>query len=76
MGFHGGEISFRPRLPDRFARIRFRLQVRGQRLDVALDHAGTSYTLLDGGALTIRHEGEELSLTPGEALHRPAVAPG
>ena len=69
---YGGEISFRPRLPEAFGRLRFRLQVRGQRLEVAMDHQGTTYTLLDGSGLAIAHDGEELTLAPGEAQHRAA----
>ncbi len=68
---HEGELSFRPRLPEMFGRLRFRLQVRGQRFEVALDHQETRYTLLEGSQLRIRHEDEILTLKPGKTVSRP-----
>lgn len=59
----GGRISFRPRLPDEWSRLSFPLTIRGQRLRVEIDHATTTYRLVEGERLTIGHAGEELALT-------------
>ncbi len=67
---HDGTISFRPRLPGFFKRFRFRLQIRGQRLEVAIEREGTTYTLIDGSHLAIHHDGEELTLEPGQPVRR------
>jgi alpha,alpha-trehalose phosphorylase len=59
-----GDVSFQPRLPAEWERLRFRLQVRGQLIEVDMTHAGTEYTLLEGRGLPIRHDGQELRLAP------------
>jgi alpha,alpha-trehalose phosphorylase len=59
-----GDVSFHPRLPAEWERLRFRVQVRGQVIEVDMTHAGTEYTVLEGRGLPIRHEGEELRLAP------------
>ncbi len=59
-----GEIAFTPRLPREWDRLRFRIQVRGQLIEVDMTHDGTEYTLLEGRGLLIRHDGEELRLVP------------
>jgi alpha,alpha-trehalose phosphorylase len=61
-----GEVCFRPRLPAEWDRLRFRLEVRGQLIEVDMTHAGTSYRLLAGNGLPIRHDGELLRLAPQE----------
>ena len=59
-----GDVSFRPRLPEGWDRLRFRIQVRGQLIEVDMTHAGTDYRLLQGSGLVISHDDEELRLTP------------
>jgi alpha,alpha-trehalose phosphorylase len=69
----GGRISFRPRLPDGWDRLAFCLSVRGRRLRVEIDHAATIYRLVEGEELTIRHDGEELTLAAaGRTVTRPS----
>jgi alpha,alpha-trehalose phosphorylase len=58
---YDGEARFAPRLPAGWSRLRFRVQLRGQRLEVDMTPAGTNYTLLDGDGLTISHFGEEMA---------------
>ena len=58
-----GRISFRPRLPEEWSRLGFPLTIRGQRLRIDIDHAATTYRLIEGERLTIHHDGEEISLT-------------
>jgi alpha,alpha-trehalose phosphorylase len=62
---HDGTLSFRPqRLPEPQAVLRFPLTYRGQLLDVAISPDSTTYSLRDGERLDIRHEDEEIALTP------------
>jgi alpha,alpha-trehalose phosphorylase len=62
---HRGQISFRPRLPERWRRLRFRLTIRGSAITVEVRPDQTTYTLRDGGDLSIEHEGEALTLNSG-----------
>ena len=61
-----GDVSFRPRLPAEWDRLRFRIRVRGQLIEVDITHAGTDYTLLEGQGLPIRHDDQQLRLAPEE----------
>lgn len=60
-----GILSLDPQLPDGISRLRFRLRWRDFRVTVDVNHSDVSYTLRDGpgGELTIRHAGEELTLS-------------
>ncbi len=49
-----GEVRFQPRLPDGWDRLRFRVQVRGQVIEVDMTHAATTYRLLEGSVLQVR----------------------
>jgi len=73
VGFGGlrddeGILSIDPQLPDGISRLVFRLRWQGFRLTVDVDHAKVTYTLRDGPGteLTIRHAGEDLTLTTDE----------
>lgn len=66
-----GEAHFTPRLPEGWTRLRFRMQVRGQLIEVDMTPGETSYRLVDGRGLLVHHAGEELRLTPGEPVRRP-----
>ncbi len=60
-----GILSLDPQLPDGISRLRFRLRWRDFRLTVDVNHSDVAYTLRDGpgGELTIRHAGDELTLS-------------
>ena len=61
-----GVLALDPQLPPEINRLRFRLRWRGFRITVAVDHDEVTYTLRDGetgGAVSIRHAGEDLELT-------------
>jgi alpha,alpha-trehalose phosphorylase len=60
-----GEARFAPRLPAGWTRLRFRLQVRGRRLEVDLRPDATTYTLLEGEPLTVRHFDAPVALVAG-----------
>ena len=70
-----GELRFAPRLPAEWDRLRFRVQVRGQLVEVDMTAAATIYRLLDGPGILLRHFGDELRLTPGTPAVRPVPAP-
>jgi alpha,alpha-trehalose phosphorylase len=71
-----GDVRFSPRLPGGWDRLRFRIQVRGQLLEVDMTPVITTYTLIEGTGLRLEHFGEDLVVRPGAPLHRPAEAPG
>ncbi len=59
----GGVLSFSPRLPAAWQRLRFRLRTRGRLLEVDLARAEATYRLVEGEALTIYHRCREVRLT-------------
>lgn len=60
-----GILTFKPRrLPDQPGKLRFPLTYRGQVLDVELGPEGARYSLREGGGFMIRHEDEEIHLSP------------
>lgn len=64
-----GTLSFWPRrAPQDNATLRFPLTYRGQILQVEVGSGTVEYTLLDGDGLTIRHETEEIRLTPDRRM--------
>jgi alpha,alpha-trehalose phosphorylase len=69
-----GDVRFHPRLPADWNRLRFRVQVREQLVEVDITHASTTYRLLEGHSLQIEHFGEQLRLTRAASLTRPAPA--
>jgi alpha,alpha-trehalose phosphorylase len=61
---YSGQLCFHPILPDVLDRLRFRLVCRDQILEVDVSRTTTRYTLESGAGLTIRHEKEEIDLSP------------
>jgi alpha,alpha-trehalose phosphorylase len=62
---HDGTLSFWPRrAPDDNATLRFPVTYRGQILGVEVGLEKVEYTLREGECLLIRHEREEVRLTP------------
>ncbi len=47
---YGGQLSFRPQLPERLSRLKFALRWRGYRLAVTVSADGVQYELEDGPA--------------------------
>jgi len=74
---HGGELSFKPRLPPALSGLSFGLGFRGRQLRVHVDREQATYELTSGAELQVVHHGEKLSLTPGGQLARaiPAACP-
>jgi alpha,alpha-trehalose phosphorylase len=64
-----GEVHFNPRLPDGWTRLRFRVQVRGQVIEVDITLDGTTYTLVEGRGLLIFDRDTPIRLVPeGELI--------
>jgi len=61
---YDGQLSFNPVQFEGQGRIRFPLAVRGQRIEVDMKSDCTTYTLLQGDGLVIRHRDEEIRLSP------------
>jgi alpha,alpha-trehalose phosphorylase len=65
-----GDVRFHPRLPGEWEGLRFRVQVRGQVIEVDMTHEATTYRLVEGRGILVAHFGEHLRLTPGEPVRR------
>jgi len=69
-GFGGlrddGRVSFAPRLPAAWSRLRFRLLLGDALLQVTLTAHAATYELLAGEALEVRHFGQPLRVVAGE----------
>ncbi|MFD8740711.1 glycoside hydrolase family 65 protein [Streptomyces sp. NPDC059618] len=59
---HGDTLEFAPRLPERFSRLAFSLEVLGRQLRVEIERDTATYTLAAGGPLEIRHHRETLTV--------------
>ena len=68
---HDGTLSFAPRLPEGIDRLAFSIARRGTILRVEILPAAATYRIVAGEALRLRHHGEELEVTPAEAVSRP-----
>ncbi len=62
---YGGHLSFDPKLPVPWERLRFPLTVRGMSLVVDIQPETVTYVLRQGSELTISHQGQEVRLTIG-----------
>jgi alpha,alpha-trehalose phosphorylase len=70
-----GEVRFRPRLPAEWQRLRFRVEVRGQLVEVDMTPDATTYRLVTGHGLLIQHDDELVRLAPGAPVRRAVYAP-
>jgi alpha,alpha-trehalose phosphorylase len=68
---YNGRISFDPRFPPPIQRLRFPLEIRGQRLEVEISQKSATYTLTKGAGLVITHQGKEIELSRGEPVSLP-----
>jgi alpha,alpha-trehalose phosphorylase len=59
---YDGRLSFHPRLPARWYRLRFPLTVRGQRLEVDIRPESTFYRLVEGRGMAFEHAGHKIEL--------------
>jgi alpha,alpha-trehalose phosphorylase len=68
---HGGQLSFRPRLPGALTRLCFRLMFRGRSLMVEVEREEARYSLLEGEPLEIEHNGERVTVNGDEPARLP-----
>ena len=57
------QLSFRPTLPEELPRLRYRLLFRGRLLRVTVERESTTYELVRGEPLTVRHERDDVELS-------------
>ncbi|GAA3745318.1 glycoside hydrolase family 65 protein [Streptomyces tremellae] len=68
---HSGErLEFTPKLPERLRRLAFKVHIFGRRLRVEIKATAVTYTLLEGEPLTLRHCGEEITVTADAPVER------
>ncbi|MEU8756373.1 glycosyl hydrolase family 65 protein [Streptomyces chartreusis] len=59
----GDSLGFAPKLPEAISRLAFRLEARGRRLRVEIEHSRVTYTLLDGAPLELWHFDEPVTIS-------------
>ena len=69
---YDGNLSFDPKLPKEWDRLRFSLRYRDSRIEVEITHEGITITLLGGDPLQITVCGVEYGLTAEEPIESPA----
>jgi alpha,alpha-trehalose phosphorylase len=68
-------LSFSPQLPEGITKLAFNLVFAGNHVKVVVTPDSTSYELMEGDGLTIRHVGEELALKVGSPVASPERCP-
>ena len=62
---YGGQLSFEPKLPVQWERLKFPVMIQGMSLVVDIQRDAVTYLLRQGSELTIAHQGEDVQLTVG-----------
>jgi alpha,alpha-trehalose phosphorylase len=73
---YDGELDFHPRLPSFWSRLRFPLTWRDRNIEVDVRPGEVCYRLLEGKALTLKHEGKPFELGPGSLVVQRSSASG
>jgi alpha,alpha-trehalose phosphorylase len=78
MRLNAGGLTFAPRLPNGFSRLKFHMRYRGRLLRVTVTRHEVTYELVDGEELTIQHFGDQVTLTGEKATRQkiPAIQAG
>ncbi|MFG2309132.1 glycoside hydrolase family 65 protein [Streptomyces sp. NPDC048566] len=71
---HDGVAAFAPRLPERFSRLAFSLELHGRRLRVEIHQDTATYTLVSGEPLEIHHYREPVTVDPDKPFSLPIPA--
>ncbi len=71
----GGRLSFDPRLPRAFKRLRFPLTIRAQTVEVIIEPDVFTFHLQKGSGLSVWCQGKEIRLAPGTPVAVKASAP-
>ncbi|MBL7496167.1 glycoside hydrolase family 65 protein [Frankia sp. CNm7] len=74
---HGKVLRFAPRLSEGLSRLAFGLCVRGRHLRIEVTGETATYTILEGGSITLQHHGESFRLEPDKpaTLDIPHISP-
>ncbi|GGN80518.1 glycosyl hydrolase [Streptomyces albiflavescens] len=75
MRHHGDTLEFAPRLPERFSRLAFCLELLGRRLRVEIEPGVATYTLVTGEPLEIHHYREPVTVDGDKPRGLPIPAP-
>ncbi|WP_329460649.1 glycoside hydrolase family 65 protein [Streptomyces sp. NBC_01497] len=70
MRHRGDKLEFTPKLPERLRRLAFKVHIFGRRLAVEIKATGATYTLMEGEPLTLKHCGEEITVTVSAPVER------
>jgi alpha,alpha-trehalose phosphorylase len=65
---YDGGLSFDPKLPEGWSRLRFALNIRGQTLELDIAQESTTYLLRSGTELAIQYQGEQIRLLVGQPV--------
>jgi beta-phosphoglucomutase len=65
---YDGTLSFRPKLPGAWSRLRFRLRFRSRLLEIEITRETARYLLKQGESISVFHHSRELRLVPGESV--------
>ncbi|MBO0850492.1 MAG: glycoside hydrolase family 65 protein, partial [Pseudonocardia sp.] len=68
---HDGVLTFAPRLPPGWTRLRFGMIWKGRQLRVDIRKEVAGYKLLDGEPLELRHHGQKVTARSGKAVTKP-----
>jgi alpha,alpha-trehalose phosphorylase len=67
---HDGELTFAPRLPFGWTRLRFGMTWRGRRLRVDIRGGHATYSLLEGAPMVVSHHGQPLTVSKQKPVTR------
>ena len=67
---YDGKLSFSPRIPDTWNKLKFKLTVRDTLLEVNISKDKVVYNILEGNELSIMHDFQEIRIKPGKAVVR------
>ena len=70
----GGDLSFRPQLPEEITRLAFRLTFRGSTFAVEIQHSQATYRLLAGEPIEVAHYDSSVQLTEDGPVSLPIPA--
>jgi alpha,alpha-trehalose phosphorylase len=68
---HDGALTFAPRLPPGWTRLRFGMTWHGSQLRVDVTAGEASYKLAAGEPLALRHHGQKITVRAGKTLTKP-----
>jgi alpha,alpha-trehalose phosphorylase len=75
---HDGALTFAPRLPSTWSKLRFGMGFQGRQLWVEVNQTEATYKIDGGEPLTVRHHGQKITVKPGKGVTReipPLIAP-